>query len=531
MDGVPRLWRPTGDIIVYYHDVANHLLFSATLRKATVAMEVVLVRLRPLFFVALPMLLLSCVLAQTDQDPIQQIASALRNQQFDKALDLLKVELKASPGNAQLWTMQGVAYAGRGQKKEALSSFRSALKISPDIIPALQGAAQIEYDAGSAAGIPLLEHLLQLRPNDLTSHGMLAVLQYQQGNCAAASVHFEKSASLFDSKPPALHAYTSCLVKLKRFDKAAAVFQKSVALNPDDRRERQVLASIQLMAHQPKESLVTLEPLLGSNPDAQTLELASAAYEDSHDTERAVDALRQAILLNPQNVLLYVDFAALSATHQSFQVGINVVNDGIHLQPDAAPLYFARGVLYVQLAEYEKAQADFEKAYELDPTQSLSVAAQGLAAVQQNDLSHALADVQEKLARKPGDPILLYLQADVLSQQGAAPGSPEFLTAMRSAKKAVALRPALGPARSVLAKLYLQSGQYPEAAVQCRKALEIDPKDQTALYHLIQALRKTDRKGEIPELLKRLALLRQEATTDEREQYRYKLVEGDAQPK
>jgi tetratricopeptide (TPR) repeat protein len=79
-----------------------------------------------------------------------------------------------------------------------------------------------------------------------------------------------------------------------------------------------------------------------------------------------------------------------------------------------------------------------------------------------------------------------------------------------------------------LAKLYLQAGQYSEAAVQCRKALEIDPKDQTALYHLIQALRKTDKKGDIPELLKRLAQLRQEATKDEREQYRFKLVEGDA---
>jgi tetratricopeptide (TPR) repeat protein len=209
-------------------------------------------------------------------------------------------------------------------------------------------------------------------------------------------------------------------------------------------------------------------------------------------------------------------------------VGINVVNDGISLQPEAAPLYFARGVLYVQLAEYDKAQADFDKAYDLDPTQSLSVAAQGLAAVQQNDLSHALADVQEKLARRPGDPILLYLQADVLAQQGASPGSPEFQTAMRSAKEAVALRPTLSPARSVLAKLYLQAGQYSEAAVQCRKALEIDPKDQTALYHLIQALRKTDKKGDIPELLKRLAQLRQEATKDEREQYRFKLVEGDA---
>ena len=110
-------------------------------------------------------------------------------------------------------------------------------------------------------------------------------------------------------------------------------------------------------------------------------------------------------------------------------------------------------------------------------------------------------------------------------------GSAEFQTALRSAKEAIALRPSLGPARSVLAKLYLQAGQYPEAAVQCRKALEIQPKDQTALYHLIQALRKTEKKGEIPELLKRLAQLRQDATKDEREQYRYKLVEGDVPAK
>jgi tetratricopeptide (TPR) repeat protein len=488
-----------------------------------------MLRTRQVVCFAVPILLLSCVLAQTSENTIGTVAAALRNRQFDKALELLEGALQRSPGNAQLWTMQGVAFAGRGQNSHALTSFRHALKISPDDIPALQGAAQIEYDAGSAAGIPLLERLLRLRPRDLTSHGMLAVLEYQQGNCAAASVHFETASSLFESRPPALHAYATCLVKLKRFEQAASVFQKSLSLNPDDRRERRVLASIQLMAHQSQEALATLEPLLGASPDAQALELASAAYEDSHDTEKAVDALRQGILLDPQNVQLYVDFAAISATHQSFQVGIDVVNDGINLQPRAAPLYFARGVLYVQLAEYDKAQADFEKAYDLDPTQSLSVAAQGLAAVQRNDLSRALAGVEEKLARKPGDPILLYLQADVLAQQGAAPGSPEFQTAMRSARKAVALRPTLGPARSVLAKLYLQAEQYPEAAAQCRKALEIDPKDQTALYHLVQALRKTDKKGEIPELLKQLALLRQQAAKDEREQYRYKLVEGDPQ--
>jgi cytochrome c-type biogenesis protein CcmH/NrfG len=109
-----------------------------------------ILRLRSVLSVALPMVLFSCAISQTGQDAIQQIAAALRNQQFDKALGLLKGQLQVSPGNPELWTMQGVAYAGQGQKKEALSSFHRALKLSPNDIPALQGAAQIEYDAGSA---------------------------------------------------------------------------------------------------------------------------------------------------------------------------------------------------------------------------------------------------------------------------------------------------------------------------------------------------------------------------------------------
>jgi tetratricopeptide (TPR) repeat protein len=286
------------------------------------------------------------------------------------------------------------------------------------------------------------------------------------------------------------------------------------------------------MAHKPEDAISTLDPLLGVNSaDAATLELASAAYEDAHDTTKAVDTLRQAILLDPQNVNLYLDFAAISSTHQSFEVGINVVNEGISQQPKAAALYFARGVLSVQLAEYDKAQTDFETAYELDPSQSLSSAAQALASVQQNDLDHALATVQEKLARKPADAVLLYLQAEILTQKGAQPGTPEFQMAMRSARKAVALRPTLAPARDVLGKLYLQAGEYPEAAAQCRKALDSDPKDQAALYHLIQALRKGGEKSEIPELLKRLVILRQQATKEEREQYRYRLVEDDTRSK
>jgi tetratricopeptide (TPR) repeat protein len=468
----------------------------------------------------------SLALSQTPEDPAEAIGSALRAREFDKAVELTRSALRASPGSVQLWTLQGLAFAGKGDSKEALAAFQQALRIAPNSIPALAGAAQIEYGADSRAAVPLLNRLLQLRPGDPTAHAMLAVLEYRNGDCPAAVPHFDKAGKLLDSQLDALHAYATCLARLKRLDEAAAVLQRALALRPDDPQERHLLASIQIMGQKPKEALATLRPLLDAgNPTADTLQLVSTAAEDAGDTPQAVSTLRQAILLDPRNVSLYLDFANISFAHESFQVGIDVVSGGMLLQPRAAQLYVARGVLYVQLAQYDKAEADFEKAYELDPHQSLSTAAQGLAAVQANDLDHALASIQSKLERKPNDALLLYLQADVLSQKSADVGAPEFQLAMRSAKRAVSLQPALGAARGVLAKLYMQAGQYPEAVEQCRIALKSDPKDQTALYRLIQALRKTGQKGEIPGLLKRLAQLREEATKEERERYRYKLIE------
>ena len=370
-------------------------------------------------------LLLRCAFAQTAEDRIAPITSALQSQDFAQALNLLRPALQQFPRNAQLWAMQGAAYAGEGRKHDALASFHAALKISPDYLPALQGAIQIEYEDGSKGAIPLLQRMLRVRPADRISHGMLAVLEYQQGNCAAAVTHFEKAGALFDSRPDGLHAYATCLVKLKEFDKAAEVLQRTVALSPQDGRERHLLAAVQLMAHRPQDALSTLQPMLeGSNADVETLELAATAYEDSKDTPQAVASLRQAILLDPHNANLYVDFANLSSAHDSFRVGIDVVSDGIGQLPKAVPLYLARGVLYVQLGEYDKAEADFETAHELDPNQSLSSAAQGLLAAQENDLDRALATVQAKLARTPRDATLLYLQADFLSQKGVDPGTP-----------------------------------------------------------------------------------------------------------
>jgi tetratricopeptide (TPR) repeat protein len=478
----------------------------------------------------------NCLLAaqtmapRSETDGLEAITSALRSGQFDKALDYLRTELQQNPRNAQLWALQGIAFSGKGDKTEALSAFRRALGISPDYLPALEGAAQIEYDNNDKDSVALLQHILVLRPADATSHAMLAVLAYRRRDCTAAISHFEQSGPLLDSQPAALQQYGDCLVRLKETEKAIPVFERALAQSNDDVHARCRLASVQIIAQRPKDAIATLQPLLESQTsDSDVLELAAAAYEADENTPEAVRVLRQAIIANPHDVDLYVDFATLSLDHQSFQVGVDMVNAGIEAEPKAAPLYVARGILYVQIAQFDKAESDFEKADALDPRQSFASAAEGLAALEKNDPDRALATLREKLAQKPDDAILLYSQAELLAQRGPEPGSVEFREAVKSAEKAIALQPSLGDARDLLAKLYLQSGQNEAAAEQSRKALEIDPKDQTALYHLIQALRKTGREDEVPDLLKRLAVLRIEGTKEENQRNRFKLVEEEPQ--
>ena len=82
--------------------------------------------LRKLTCLAAGLLVLAGAHAQTAGDRGTMIVAALRDQQYDQALHLLDAALKEFPLNAQLWTMQGVAYEGQGRKKEALASFRHA---------------------------------------------------------------------------------------------------------------------------------------------------------------------------------------------------------------------------------------------------------------------------------------------------------------------------------------------------------------------------------------------------------------------
>ena len=470
----------------------------------------------------------SCVAATTAQpskDGAKEIVTALRAKNYTAALQLLGPRLHQSPGDAQLWTFEALAYSGLGRKPEALASYRKALKNAPEYLPALEGAAELEFDSGGSETESLLKQIIKQVPDDPTAHAMLATLALRRNDCAEAVTQFEQSGPNLESEPSAMRDYGICLAKLERYDQAETIFERLITQPDDDRHDLERLAAIQLVLNRPSDTLRTLEPVLANHPSAVMLAQAAEAYEDQKNTPQAVSLLHRAIVENPQDTNLYLQFADIAFVHQSFQVGVDMLTVGMKQIPETAPLYVARGVLYVQMADYDHAEADFEHAEKLDPQSTISLAARGMVAEQQDNLNKALTVVQKRLREKPNDPMLLFVEADILAQRNPEVRSPDFVRAMTAARRASELQPHMTDALDLLAKLDLQAENNQRAVDESREALRRDPDDQSAIYHLIVALRRTGHKEELPALLQRLAELRQKATRDEGEHNRYKLIE------
>ena len=454
------------------------------------------------------------------------VIAAIREKRYDDALHLSREALKTAPADARLWTLEGMAYGGLGKQPAALTAFQHALKLAPRYLPALEGAAQTAFQLGDVSAKPLLMRVLEQRSEDTTSHAMLGSLAYRERHCDEAIGEFQKAVAAIAAQPYALAEYGVCLGTAERFDEAAEVFAQQLALDATNGPARYDLAVSQWKGKHAEAAMATLQPLLDAAPAAEDVLLLGAEIaEDQLDTQRAIELLRKAILDHPKTVDAYLQFAYLSGNHASFQVGIDMLDLGLTQMPDEARLYLARGVMYGQMGESEKALSDLERANKLAPQLSFANVAEGVLQSQEHKSEEALATFRAAAKAHPNDAFTQYLLAEALSGENKVADSSTNREEIEAAKRAVQLDPTMVAARDLLAALYLEDGLTAQSIEQSEAALKHDPRDEQALYHLMLALRKTDRKSGVPALVQRLTELRKEAAADAAKTKRYQIYE------
>ena len=309
-------------------------------------------------------------IAQQQQVGRAAIIEQLHQGDNQAALSLADQALKTSPHDCPLRSLQAVAFAALGQLTPALQAFQKSLADCPAYLPALEGAAQIQFAQKNPEAATLLTRILSQQPQNANAHAMLASILRSQNKCPKALPEYEASKALFPGRPDIVEEYGSCLARTGDLKNALARYLELLASHPDN-AIRYDVALLQWKTRANQDALKTLAPLLEQGQEEAAFTLASKLYEENGDTPKAVELLRSAILMVPEHTENYLDFADIAYNHQSFQVGVDMVNAGLQRLPQSAPLYVARGVLEVQLSENDAAIADFEQAHRLDPALSL----------------------------------------------------------------------------------------------------------------------------------------------------------------
>ncbi len=455
---------------------------------------------------------------QPQKTDVTPIVRALQAHNAKEALRLSTAALAKTPADFRLWTLKGMAVAEAGTPQAALECYQHALRLAPDYLPALEGAAQTEFQMGRPGARALLEKILVRRPGDAATHVLLGVLDAREKKCEMAVDQFTQGSAALAQQPEAQTENAICLAELHRNNEAVEAFAALVAAEPSSPAARYNLALAQWNTRRAKEALDTLEPLVkGATPDSDALTLAAEIAESQGDTVRAVALLRRALEIDPKHMGTYLAFATLSYDHASPQTGVDMMDFGLKQMPKEARLYLVRGVLLAQLGEFARAADDFAAASRLNPRLLFLGVAEGLVESQQHHSAEALAQFRDAVKAHPNEAMAHYLLAEALDSEDKLPENAESREKVAEATAAVRLDPGFVAARDLLASIDLENGRTGEAIEQSRKALELDAGDQQAVYHLVVALRKNDSKHEIPGLLKKLMELR--ATPNEQREH------------
>ena len=161
---------------------------------------------------------------------------------------------------------------------------------------------------------------------------MFATSLRAQGKGSDALSHYQASSALFPSRPDLLQGYGACLADTDDLNNALTVYQQLLISNPDQ-TIRYDTALLQWKTNAKDDALATLAPLLTKGQALPALALASKIHEAKGETPQAVALLREAILTSPDDLDNYLDFATIAFIHQSFQVGIDILDAGLKRHP------------------------------------------------------------------------------------------------------------------------------------------------------------------------------------------------------
>ena len=194
-------------------------------------------------------------------------------------------------------------------------------------------------------------------------------------------------------------------------------------------------------------------------------------------TDAAAEVLENLAARQPELPSVHVALADLQRRQENYAAAVTAYDRAIELTEANSGgnwfLYYARGISHERLKHWDKAEADFRKALELNPDQPQVLNYLGYSLVErQEKLDEALEMIQRAVAAQPDSGYIVDSLGWVLFRLG------RYDEAVGHMERAVELMPVDPVVNDHLGDVYWAVGRLREAETQWKRALSfIDPED------------------------------------------------------
>lgn len=260
-----------------------------------------------------------------------------------EAIAELRRALELAPYSDEGYRRLGDAYRASGRKEEAIQAYQKGVEVSPYYWfnwNAL-GTAYFRFGDNQKA-LEAFQRVTELEPRNAAAYRNIGAVYSRQSKWNECISAFQKSLDLEQHSVSYSNLGTAYFF-LKRYDEAAKMFEKAVQMSPNYETAVGNLADAYRWSGRKRESLVTYDKAIALaykdlqvNPRAaSTMEHLALYYAKKGDSTRALEFIRHARSIEPENVsLLYTqavvyclasrESESLSALDEALQKGYSL---------------------------------------------------------------------------------------------------------------------------------------------------------------------------------------------------------------
>jgi tetratricopeptide (TPR) repeat protein len=328
---------------------------------------------------------------------------------FGSAIREVDSLIRGWPDNPEGYIMKGDLAHASGEKDTALTAYNKALDIEPESIFILNRILNLQLeDQKFTIAENLADQIIEKKPNFPGGYLAKGIVSMQKGKLEEATNYFQKVLEL-NKKDFRAHNYLGLVKVETSIKEAISHFEASLKLNPQQQGIYLQLAKLYIKMKDEKSGSKTAERWKETYPNqGEPYELMAMICISKNQNDDAIDYLKKAISLEPQNHSFYLTLGSLYVKLGEQSKNINNYEEALKNIPDHPVILNNLAWHYAEIGRFNDGLALAAKAEKKTPNDWNIKDTIGQIYLQKGEYNKAIDKFNEAIAINDKSPVIYF---------------------------------------------------------------------------------------------------------------------------